>query len=182
MNSMTCAHTSGRPTASPLTATLRDIVGQCVADVATAAGCGLLLLTTDGRRITSVATDPLAERLNVLHDSHRENPFRAAWSGLTAVGAEQSTESSRWPSWMACARELGAQSVLTSALNTRERSLGVVMVYSTLPMAFDAEDHGTLETVARRAALVIDEAQNGRTSVLISRSRISNVSGSAITI
>jgi GAF domain-containing protein len=182
MNSMTYAGTPGRPTASPLAATLRDIVGQCVADLPTAAGCGLLLLTTDGRRITSMATDPLAERLNVLHDSHRENPFRAAWSGLTAVQAEQSTESSRWPSWMACAQELGAQSVLTAALSTRERSLGVVMVYSTLPSAFGAEDHGTLERVARSAALVIDEAQNERISLLIPRSRVGHVSGSALTI
>jgi len=63
----------------PITTTLRGIAARCAVAVPTATGCGVSLLTTDARRITSVATDLLGERVLELHDRCRDDPGTSAW-------------------------------------------------------------------------------------------------------
>ncbi|ANI40418.1 hypothetical protein MYVA_3280 [Mycolicibacterium vaccae 95051] len=57
------------------------------------------MLTTDGRRITSVATDVTGEHLDALHDRYRDNPCAEAWRHAAVVRAASSTPT-RWPLWM----------------------------------------------------------------------------------
>ncbi|KWX56630.1 hypothetical protein [Mycobacterium sp. NAZ190054] len=79
-----------------LTALLRELADNCVRIVPKVDGGGLSMLTTDGRRITSVATDQTGEQLNVLHDRYRDNPCTEAWRHAAVVGTVSST-AGRWP-------------------------------------------------------------------------------------
>jgi hypothetical protein len=72
---------------------------DCVGAVPKADGCGMSMLTTDGRRITSVATDVTGEHLDALHDRYRDNPCAEAWRHAAVVRAASSTPT-RWPLWM----------------------------------------------------------------------------------
>jgi GAF domain-containing protein len=123
------------------------------------AGCGLSLLTTDGRRITSAGTDPVAERLNALHDAYPENPCTTAWLHRTTVMADRPIAASRWPACMELAIGLGVESLLAAAIATPNRLLGTVWVYSTRRGAFRRNDGEVLARWARAAGVIIDQTQ-----------------------
>ncbi|BBY29099.1 GAF domain-containing protein [Mycolicibacterium sediminis] len=127
-------------------------------------GCGVILLTRGGRRITSVGTDALAEGLNALYDHFVENPCRSAWNGRTTIRAELPGDGTPVPEWMAAAGRLGARSILTAAMSTDDRLLGVVTLHSGRPGAFTAADEEALHAYARRAAAFIDDVQTIRSA------------------
>ncbi|WP_237572777.1 hypothetical protein [Mycolicibacterium lacusdiani] len=72
-------------------------------------GCGLILLTRSGRRITSVGTDALDERLSAPYDDHCENPCRAAWHGRTSIRAAAPGDGECQQAWMSEASRLGGR-------------------------------------------------------------------------
>ncbi|WNG85459.1 GAF domain-containing protein [Mycobacterium sp. ITM-2016-00317] len=149
--------------APTLPALLRDLADTCIEVLPKADGCGLSMLTTDGRRITSVATDVTGEQLNALHDRYRDNPCAEAWRHAAVVKAATSSTAGRWPQWMTRVHDLGVGSVLTTGLHTAERRIGTVMVFSSEAGAFGAADVASLSVFARTAAARIDALQSGRT-------------------
>lgn len=127
-------------------------------------GCGVILLTRGGRRITSVGTDPVAERLNALYDHFAENPCRSAWDGRTTIRAQHADGGPAVPDWMAAASDLGARSILSGAMCTGDRLLGVITLHSGRPGAFSADDEEALRAYALRAAALVDEIQDIRSA------------------
>lgn len=152
--------------ARTLTGTLRFIADRAAEEVGVSTGGGVTLLTTTGRRITSVATDPIADQLNGLFDRHHENPAATAWFGCTVVGAIGSPEAAEWPAWVEQAAEIGARSVLFAPLRTSERLLGTLMVYSQDAEAYRRSDADMLDRYATDAAILIDETQSAQTQFL----------------
>ena len=143
----------------PLTFTLRVLAHRCVSLFPGTAGCGITLLTTDGRRITSVATDRVAERLIALHDANPQNPCANAWRHNTVRRAQHSATRLGWAPWMAAARGLGLRSVLAAPLCAPQRRLGTVFVYSTHPDSYRHGHGPLLAEFAAAAALDIDRCQ-----------------------
>ena len=148
--------------AQTLTGTLDFIAHRAAEEVGISAGAGITLLTTAGRRITSSATDSLAEQLNALHDRHPQNPCIAAWSTRSTVHATRGDDALRWPGWVDQAAGLGAHSVLIAPLCTAQRLLGTLLVYSREPGAYRRSDELMLDSYARDAAILIDETQSAR--------------------
>ncbi|MGE2833360.1 GAF domain-containing protein [Mycobacterium sp. SMC-4] len=147
------------PPVAAVTTVLRDVARDGLSNTPRSTGCGVNLLTVDGRRITSAATDPVAERLNALYDSYRENPCTTAWLNDQVVAADLSRSQ---PSlWATCALELGVRSIMATALRTPDRLLGTVLVYSTDSDAYRDDDQDVLLMFARTAALRIDTCMLG---------------------
>jgi GAF domain-containing protein len=140
----------------PITTTLRGVAGRCAAAMPAATGCGVNLLTTDGRRITSVATDLLGERVLELHDRCQDNPATSAWlrGNVVRIGAAPGPR--RYDCWVELSGQLGVRSVLAAALSTPDRLLGTVLLYSVSDDAFCADDERTLSSLARDAAALVD--------------------------
>ena len=134
-------------------------VGLSAASADDERGCGLILLTRGGRRITSVGTDALAERLSALYDEHCENPCRAAWHGRTTIRAAAPGDGECQHAWMSEASRLGARSILCAAMVTGDRLLGTITVHSSRVGAFSPADEDRLRAYANAAAVLIDEIQ-----------------------
>ncbi|MGE2731292.1 GAF domain-containing protein [Mycolicibacterium vaccae] len=147
------------PQVDPVTSVLRDTAREGGAVVPQSTGCGINLLTSDGRRITSAATDRIAERLNALYDAYRENPCSTALLSGTVVATDLSRPSLSL--WATRAAELGVRSIMTTALRTPERMLGTVLVYSTGDEAFRPGAADMFLMFARTAALRIDACMLG---------------------
>ena len=146
--------------AQTLTGTLQFIADRAAEEVGVSRGAGITLLTTAGRRITSAATDPVAERLNALPERYPQNPATAAWSTRCTVNAADGAGT--WPDWIQQAAALGAGSMLVAPLCTAQRLLGTLMVYSDGPGAYRRSDELMLDSYARDAAILIDETQAAR--------------------
>lgn len=149
-----------------LTGTLRFIADRAAGEVGVSTGAGVTLLTTTGRRITSVATDPAADRLNALFDRYEESPGATAWLRQMVVRATGSPEADRWPKWIGQAAEAGANSVLFAPLRTPQRLLGTLMVYSREVDAYRRSDADMLDRYACDAAILIDETQSAKSQFL----------------
>ncbi|MFB1298280.1 GAF domain-containing protein [Mycobacterium sp. pW049] len=147
------------PTVAPLTSLLHEVTHHCAALLPMATGCALSLLTTDGRRITSVATNRTGEELSSLCERMPENPCSSAWRDSGVVVAQTLAGSAQWSAWLAHARSLGIQTVLTSALHAGERRIGTVSVFSSDPTAFSSTDAGVFAESAARVAHRIDACQ-----------------------
>jgi hypothetical protein len=141
----------------PITATLRDVAARCAASVPAATGCGVTLLTTDARRITSVATDLVGERVLELHDRCRNNPGTSAWLRGNVIRVAAASGPQPYEPWVELAGRLGVRSVLAAALSTIDRQLGTVMLYSTEDDAFREVDATALGSFARDAAALVDD-------------------------
>lgn len=150
----------GTHTVPPMASMLQALAHRCALLIPGSAGCGITLLTTDGRRITSVATDRVAERLNAMHDANPQNPFLDAWMHNTVRRAHSSVTRLGWAPWMATARGLGVRSVLAAPLCAPHRRLGWVFVYSTRADSYRNGHQPGLTTFAAAAALDIDRYQN----------------------
>ncbi|KAA0094756.1 GAF domain-containing protein [Mycolicibacterium sp. P1-18] len=142
----------------PITTALRGIATRCAAAIPAATGCGVTLLTTDGRRITSTATatDLLGDRLLELHDRYRDNPAASAWLGNNVIRIGTTPVDQRYDQWAALAHRLGVRSVLAAALTTVDRPLGTVMLYSVHDDAFGEADERTVDSLARDASALVD--------------------------
>ncbi|BBX69890.1 GAF domain-containing protein [Mycolicibacterium psychrotolerans] len=147
-------------TVPPMTSTLQALAHRCASLIPGTAGCGMTLLTADGRRITSVATDRVAERLNALHDVNPQNPCASAWMHDTVRRAHSSVTRLGWAPWMASAQGMGVRSVLAAPLCTPRRRLGWVFVYSTRADSYRHGHGRLLTTFAAAAAHRVDRCQN----------------------
>jgi hypothetical protein len=137
---------------------LHEVALQHRGVVPVSAGCGISLLTSDCRRITSVATDSVAERLNALHDLYQDNPYTSAWRHGVAMWADANTtgDEAGWAQWGVEARYLGVGSLLATTFGTEARRLGVLTIYSPEPEAYGPSDIETVTLFAVAAAHEIE--------------------------
>lgn len=142
-------------TEETVTTALATMTSVAADTIGHSTGAGLSLLDSDGRRITSAATDPLAELLDDLQYQLDEGPCLTAWREGRFIRSEPDADEQRWPSWTRAARAEGMRSFMSAALLVGERSLGALKVYSTAADAYSDKDADLLRRFARQAAIFV---------------------------
>jgi hypothetical protein len=137
-------------------AVLAMIAQGVIEDYGPGHGCGLLLTTSSGRRISSMGTDTTAERIATLYDTWADHPGWAAGRGLSTIwtGVEP-----HCLGWTNAAAELGARSSVTVPLHTGRRAIGALTLHGREPGAFGFADVHRLRVGAAAAAALIAEMQ-----------------------
>lgn len=111
----------------PLMSALHDAAARFREVATNASGCGICLLTNDGRRITSVATSEVAERVNAMHDLYPKNAYATAWFTGEPVWMDVAD---RQP-WKDEVAGLGVGSMVALPFAASTHRLGVLMIYWT---------------------------------------------------
>jgi hypothetical protein len=153
---------SGMRVGSTVAAALEFIIERAARDIGPSSGAGLSLLTVNGRRITSVATDPTAERLNTLHDLSIGSPCKTAHFGRTVVRVGAMPLDEPWSRTITVTSDIRVGSMMVAAVHTETRLLGTLLVYSREPAAYTCADETRLRECARDAAILVDEVQSAR--------------------
>jgi len=84
-------------TEDTVTTALATMTSVAADTIGHSTGAGLSLLDSDGRRITSAATDPLAELLDDLQYQLDEGPCLTAWREGRFIRSEPDADEQRWP-------------------------------------------------------------------------------------
>lgn len=79
------------------------------------------------------------------------------------MAPSNSPAAERWPHWVDQAADIGANSALFAPLQTPQRLLGTLMVYSHEVDAYRRSDADMLDRYASDAAILIDETQSAQT-------------------
>ena len=148
------------PMISPVMSLLQAVARDGAQLLPGTTGCGITLMATDGRRITSTGSDHVAECLTSLHDQHPNNPSASSWAHRCVRRAQGSVTRAAWAGWMAHARRRGVRSVFTAPLCVADRRLGTVLLYSTTRNAFRREHDEALAAFAEAIAIGIDHCQS----------------------
>ncbi|MEH3139800.1 MAG: GAF domain-containing protein [Mycobacterium kyogaense] len=148
------------PVPSPVMSLLRAVAREGAQLFPGFTGCGITLMATDGRRITSVGSDHVAERLTALHDEHPDNPSASAWAHGCVRRAQCSVTRLAWAGWMTHARRQEVRSVVTAPLCVADRQLGTILLYSTTRNAFRHGGDTALSAFAEAVAIDIDGCQS----------------------
>ncbi|WP_185976233.1 GAF domain-containing protein [Mycolicibacterium sp. 018/SC-01/001] len=150
------------PIPSPVMSLLRAVARDGARIVPGTTGCGIALMATDGRRITSAGSDHVAEHLTALHDQHPHNPCASGWAHRCVRRTQSSVTRAEWADWMTHARQQGVRSVITAPLSVADRRLGTILLYSTTGDTFRHEHDEALSAFADAIAIGIDRCQSGQ--------------------
>ncbi|MET9315443.1 GAF and ANTAR domain-containing protein [Kribbella sp. NPDC003505] len=120
---------------------------------------GILLAHSDRVEIGTV-TDALVMRLYQLQIETGTGPMVEALTENTVVHVPDVTGEHRWPTWASAARAEGIGSVLHVPMRDRERTIGVLSLFSTKSQAFSDDDEAIAGLLARHVALAVSEAQH----------------------
>lgn len=146
-------------TEATVSAALARVTTLAVDTIPGSTGAGVSLLDAHGKRITSAATDPLAERLDELQYQLDEGPCLSAWRDLTVLRSEGTEEERRWPSWIKSARQLGMRSFVSAPLISGQSAIGAIKVYSTGAAEFSEHDADLLRRFGDEAAIFVANVQ-----------------------
>lgn len=136
--------------------------------IADSAGAGISLMSTDGDRLSSAATDPIVERLDGLQYDLDEGPCLEAWRERTVVSAGDLSSESRWTAWSQRATDLGFLSVLSAPVFITDRDLGAMKVYSRARDAYDDTSVEFLRRFAAQAAILLANVHTAQAGVELS--------------
>ncbi|MGX5358226.1 GAF and ANTAR domain-containing protein [Kocuria sp. KH4] len=135
-----------------------------------AAGAGVSLLDDAGTRISTAATDPAVEAADAAQYELGQGPCLSAWATQEPQRIEDTITETRWAGWAASAAETGIRSVLSAPLVHRDRALGALKVYATVPDAFGQTEQDLLGQLAQAAATLLGAAQPTEAPVRLSAS------------
>ena len=127
-------------------------------------GAGASIINSRGRRESSGATDPVVLRADKLQYKLGQGPCLSAWAEQSPIIIQDVREESRWPKWTAAVADLPLRSVLSAPLTTEGRRIGVIKVYSPVPMAFDDHSVFLVDRLAGPAAALLGNARDRETS------------------
>ena len=154
------AHLSGiLLTESTVASALQTLTSLAADTIATSIGAGISLLSVDGKRTTSAATDPLVEVLDNLQYELDQGPCLSSWRELAVFRSDGRDDEGRWPTWVPRARERGMRSFLSAPLVHGGQALGAMKVYSTEVDAFDERDEDLLRRFGEQAAIFVANVQ-----------------------
>jgi ANTAR domain len=105
-----------------------------------------------GELSTVGATDPLALKADSLQYELNEGPTAAAVSGVQTVQSADVVQDNRWPRYGARVAELGLRGQTSLLLQSGDRPLGALTMYSTSAVILDGEQLLIAEAYAARAA------------------------------
>lgn len=133
-----------------------DTLTSLAADtIASSIGAGISLLTVDGKRSTSAATDPLVERIDNLQYELDQGPCLSSWRELSVFRSDDRDDEERWPAWVPPAYELGMRSFVSAPLVHGDHAYGAIKVYSTEVDSFDERDEDLLRRFGEQAAVFV---------------------------
>jgi transcriptional regulator with GAF, ATPase, and Fis domain len=122
-------------------------------------GSGVTLMSAEGGRITSAATDSTVERLDSIQYEVDEGPCLDAWRDCAVVRSDDLSVEKRWPAWSSRASALGARSVLSVGLCIDDAPLGAIKVYSDTVDTYDEASEDLLHRFAAQAAIFVSNMQ-----------------------
>ena len=134
------------------------IVAAAAEEIDGAAGAVITLLER-GRLSSRAHTDERALRLGLAQQQTGEGPCIESSRGPVTLRSDDLRLETRWPRWVAVAREEGILSVLSFQLFVAHEAMGALEVYSERPNAFDeqAENAGLL--LASHAAIAMSASR-----------------------
>lgn len=135
---------------------LREVTRLAVETIPPSIGAAASLMDTEGTRTTAGASDPLVLQLDERQYELGEGPCIAAWSHRAPVRIDDTFSDDRWPRWCEEAREAGVRSVLSVPLETTDRVLGAMKLYSEQPAAYDRTAERRLAMFAGQAAILLE--------------------------
>ncbi|MDI7275989.1 MAG: HAMP domain-containing sensor histidine kinase, partial [Anaerolineae bacterium] len=141
---------------------LNEILGRMTrttAEIMDAKGCSIRLLTKDGSRLELAAAYGLSDAYLA------KGPVEVSHSPIDQDALQRRTvivlnapEDPRLQYHAEVERE-GIRSILCSPLVAKDRAIGVIRVYSSVPHLYTQEDAAFLEAVASAGAVAIDNAR-----------------------
>lgn len=142
---------------------------------------GIFLLLAKGRLETVVPTSPEVAKAHGLQLELGEGPclqvIKDGSIGSIILG--DTATDPRFPTWGPAAADLGFRSVISVVLETTQKRLGSLNVYSSEPHAFDRDDLAVIEIFSHRAAraMTVAEDNAGLTTALDTRKLIGQAQG-----
>ncbi|BBY50740.1 transcriptional regulator [Mycolicibacterium arabiense] len=165
------AHLSGiLLTEATVKSALETLTSLTANTIGNSIGAGISLLSADGKRTSSAATDPLVERLDDLQYDLDQGPCLSSWRELAAFRSDGREDEGRWPAWVPRARELGMRSFLSAPLIHADKAYGAMKVYSTQLDAFDEQDEDLLRRFGEQAAIFVGNVQTVEAATRVSDS------------
>jgi GAF domain-containing protein len=119
--------------------------------------CGVSLVV-EGRVATRVATDPMADRVDLHQYTLGEGPCLEAIRTGTALRVDSLAEEARWPRFVPRAVEEGVVSSYSVPLQVQGRTVGALNLYSR-SATFGPEDESAAAVFVSQAAVALANAQ-----------------------
>ncbi len=116
---------------------------------------GCVTTVNKGERTVVASTDPLAEKLCRLQYELDEGPIPTEVRHIDVVVSDDLASESRWPQFAALAVDEGLRSLAAFQLYSNADDLGALVLYSTVPDAFDADAVEIGEALAAHAAIAM---------------------------
>jgi GAF domain-containing protein len=124
-----------------------------------AAGAGVTLIDTDGRKHTAGASNPLVELADASQYELGQGPCLLAWASGEPVLINDAANDHRWPEWARAAAELGLRSSVSAPLLAGDSTLGAVKLYARHEDSFDRSTVRLLELFAAQATIFLINVQ-----------------------
>jgi GAF domain-containing protein len=136
------------------------IVAGAIAAIPPVVQAGISLVEGD-RSVTSRSpSTTTVEELDRLQNELGEGPCLSAIHEQARIEiTDTAAQDSRWPRWVAAAREHGVRSMLCLQLFTRDGAAGALNLYADRPDAFDADAQHLAGLFASHAAVTLFGAQ-----------------------
>jgi GAF domain-containing protein len=125
---------------------------------------GIMLAGRSGRLDLGATTDATVEKADLLQLELGEGPARTIVDDREAVvSAPDLAADDRWPLWSAGIADLGLRSLLAVRLQVHGKTVGVLELFNSEPLAFDEDDIAVAHILARHASVAVGTARQEET-------------------
>ncbi|MFF1385055.1 GAF and ANTAR domain-containing protein [Arthrobacter sp. NPDC058288] len=124
-----------------------------------AAGAGVTLIDTDGRKHTASASNGMVQVADECQYRLGQGPCLLAWASGEPVLVSDALHDARWPEWARAAAGLGLRSSVSAPLLAGESALGSVKIYGRPENSFDHTTVRLLELFAAQATIFLINVQ-----------------------
>jgi GAF domain-containing protein len=138
---------------------LKLITEAAVLAVGDAAGAGVSLIDSSGRRSSAASTNQLVEHADNLQYELEQGPCLSAWASGHPVDIADVRTDLRWPEWGLAAGELGLRSCISVPLLSGDLAFGAIKIYWANPKAASHRLIRLLELFAAQASIFLANVQ-----------------------
>lgn len=138
---------------------LKLITESAVMAVGDAAGAGVSLMDTSGRRNSAASTSQVVAQADNLQYELGQGPCLSAWASGHPVDIADVRTDLRWPEWGQAANDLGLRSCVSVPLLSGELAFGAIKIYWANPKAASHRLIRLLELFAAQASIFLVNLQ-----------------------
>jgi GAF domain-containing protein len=138
---------------------LKLITEAAVLAVDDAAGAGVSLMESNGRRSSTASTSPLVAQADSLQYDLGQGPCLSAWASGLPVDISDVRTDLRWPEWGMAADGLGLRSSISVPLLSGDLAFGAIKIYWKEPKAASHRLIRLLELFAAQASIFLVNVQ-----------------------